>query len=158
MRTITEYTERPDVTEVIVVGDKASVFVREDITEVEKEEGTFYTAVEYSAIVNARGFELTEDFIARLKEAEAEKAAAIVRAKRDKLLEASDKEVLPDRTSSYEAWVEYRQALRDISEQEGFPFDVVFPVAPVSNGTPLADRISDLEDAVIELAEIITEE
>ena len=27
-------------------------------------------------------------------------------------------------------WKEYRQALRDISEQEGFPHDVEWPVDP----------------------------
>lgn len=157
MRTITEFTERPKEKEVIIIDDRASVFIRENITSEETEEGTRYSAVEYSAQVNAKNFELTDEFVSMLILAETDKAAQEIRAKRDKLLAESDKEVMPDRTSNYEAWAEYRQALRDISEQEGFPFDTVFPEKPTNEGAPLANRISDLEDAVVELAEIITE-
>lgn len=32
-------------------------------------------------------------------------------------------------------WAVYRQALRDIPNQPGFPFDIVFPVKPESNDT-----------------------
>ena len=30
------------------------------------------------------------------------------------------------------AWAKYRQALRDLPEQAGFPFEIEFPVAPDS--------------------------
>jgi hypothetical protein len=55
---------------------------------------------------------------------------------RNFLLVDSDKYVLPDRWLMYtEAkqfeWATYRQALRDIPEQEGFPYDVIFPTKPL---------------------------
>jgi len=57
------------------------------------------------------------------------------RAKRDKLLAESDVMVLPDRwaamtTEQQAAWATYRQALRDIPQQEGFPATVVWPTQP----------------------------
>lgn len=58
----------------------------------------------------------------------AEKA---VRAKRQSLLTASDWTQLPDVPLETKAlWATYRQALRDITDQTGFPFDVVWPESP----------------------------
>ena len=58
----------------------------------------------------------------------AEKA---VRAKRATLLAASDWTQLPDvPLETKAAWATNRQALRDITEQDGFPFDVIWPTAP----------------------------
>ena len=55
-------------------------------------------------------------------------ASAIqVRAQRDALLAASDYMALADRIT--DEWRTYRQALRDLPEQDGFP-DVTFPVVP----------------------------
>jgi hypothetical protein len=61
-----------------------------------------------------------------------------IRAERDRLLIASDKEMLVDlwsikTTEQQAAWTVYRQALRDVPEQSGFPTNVTWPVAPVSN-------------------------
>lgn len=75
--------------------------------------------------------------------------AAEVRAKRDNLLQETDPEMCLDRIglevpegSSFTVWIsflkkigdvvtgkmsKYRQALRDIPEQEGFPYNVVWP-------------------------------
>jgi len=53
--------------------------------------------------------------------------ATKVRAERDTLLAASDSMALADRIT--DEWRTYRQALRDLPAQSGFP-DVVFPVAP----------------------------
>ena len=53
--------------------------------------------------------------------------ATQVRAERDALLAASDSMALADRIT--DEWRTYRQALRDLPEQDGFP-DVTFPVAP----------------------------
>lgn len=55
--------------------------------------------------------------------------AANVRSKRDSLLAETDYLALSDNTLSAEM-AAYRQALRDITEQEGFPNDVSFPVKP----------------------------
>lgn len=64
-----------------------------------------------------------------------EQLAAQVRAERDRLLTASDVNVLPDRwaamTPETQAeWSTYRQALRDIPQQPGFPTNVVWPQKP----------------------------
>ena len=46
------------------------------------------------------------------------------------LLEESDIEGLTDRTMSPQ-YREYRQQLRDITDQEGYPRDVIWPVKPI---------------------------
>jgi len=52
-----------------------------------------------------------------------------VRAKRNELLTATDWTQLADAPVDKAAWAAYRQALRDLPEQDGFP-DVDMPVAP----------------------------
>ena len=59
--------------------------------------------------------------------------ASEVRTKRDALLAETDSCCLTDRTPS-EAMIAYRQALRDITEDEGFP-NVTFPEKPNSQGS-----------------------
>ena len=83
---------------------------------------------------------------------DAESAAAFARKIRNKLLEESDKEMSLDRLgltvpsgSTFTVWLSflrnlgdvlsnswatYRQALRDLPQQEGFPFNVTFPEKP----------------------------
>ena len=51
-----------------------------------------------------------------------------VRAQRDALLAASDYMALADRIT--DAWRTYRQALRDVPAQAGFPTNVTWPVEP----------------------------
>lgn len=54
-----------------------------------------------------------------------------VRFKRDTLLSESDWTQLPDVPQSIkDLWQPYRQALRDVPQQPGFPMDVVWPVPP----------------------------
>lgn len=81
-----------------------------------------------------------------------ETAAWLARSIRDRLLKESDKEVALDRLgleapagTAFTAWLDflrklaealvnnwamYRQELRDLPEQEGFPFDIKWPVKP----------------------------
>jgi hypothetical protein len=61
----------------------------------------------------------------RLQRKEAE-----VRQQRNELLSACDWTQLPDSPADHEAWAAYRQALRDVPAQEGFPWDVTWPEAP----------------------------
>ena len=56
-----------------------------------------------------------------------------IRSRRDQLLKESDWRAVSDRQLEPE-WKEYRQALRDISKQEGFPHDVEWPVDPDGKG------------------------
>lgn len=63
----------------------------------------------------------------------AEQLAEQARAKRNRLLTASDYYLMPDYPSTaegVEAVKAYRQALRDITKQEGFPTEVVWPDVP----------------------------
>tara|TARA_B100001057_G_scaffold450364_2_gene492363 strand:- start:200 stop:475 length:276 start_codon:yes stop_codon:yes gene_type:complete len=52
-----------------------------------------------------------------------------VRSQRDKLLESSDEMALADRIT--DEWRTYRQALRDLPAQDGFPTNVTWPFKPV---------------------------
>ena len=80
-----------------------------------------------------------------------EDAAAFARKIRNKLLDETDKQMSLDRlgldtssvlkfiaslTSVFNgAWATYRQKLRDISKQEGFPLNITFPVSPDNEET-----------------------
>jgi len=59
-----------------------------------------------------------------------EKAAEDVRNQRDKLIADTDWMALSDSTLT-PAWAAYRQALRDVTAQAGFPHTVDWPVKPV---------------------------
>jgi hypothetical protein len=54
--------------------------------------------------------------------------ATKVRAQRDELLAASDNMALADRIT--DEWRTYRQALRDVPAQAGFPTNVTWPTEP----------------------------
>jgi hypothetical protein len=56
--------------------------------------------------------------------------SANARKRRNKLLSASDWTQVADAPVDKAAWATYRQALRDISAQEGFPATVVWPTQP----------------------------
>lgn len=56
--------------------------------------------------------------------------ATSVRKQRDAFLAQSDWTLLPDAPVNAATWADYRQALRDVPTQPGFPFDVVWPVKP----------------------------
>lgn len=97
-----------------------------------------------------------EDYLALAKEMDYQAEASKIREKRNELLADSDKFLLLDRlgiqlpseitavtllTSVKDFfdnlkevlngdWAEYRQKLRDLTKQEGFPYDVEFPKTP----------------------------
>ena len=52
------------------------------------------------------------------------------REARDILLIQSDWTQVADAPVDQAAWAAYRQALRDVPEQEGFPESVIWPVRP----------------------------
>jgi hypothetical protein len=56
--------------------------------------------------------------------------ARTVRKQRASLLAACDWTQLPDAPVDKAAWATYRQALRDITEQDGFPLTVEWPSLP----------------------------
>lgn len=53
-----------------------------------------------------------------------------VRRQRDALLKKSDWTQVSDSPVDKEAWATYRQALRDISSQKGFPDNINWPAQP----------------------------
>lgn len=97
-----------------------------------------------------------EQWIEAAKQEEIRKLSEAVRAKRDKLLTETDKEFALDRVNltipekvtastmlnvikdifselgavCNGSMARYRQALRDIPQQEGFPYDVKYPIKP----------------------------
>ena len=97
-----------------------------------------------------------ESWLKFAKDCEYEKLAAEVRIKRDELLKESDAEMCLDRMglempegTSFTSWInflktlgkaisgniaKYRQALRDIPEQPGFPYEVTLPTKEESEG------------------------
>jgi len=69
-----------------------------------------------------------------LKDADAQPSPDLIsakhyRAERDMRLRETDWMALSDNTMT-PAWASYRQALRDITEQAGFPYSVVWPTKP----------------------------
>lgn len=56
--------------------------------------------------------------------------ATAMRAQRDKLLAETDWTQVADAPVDQAAWATYRQALRDVPAQAGFPWDVTWPTKP----------------------------
>lgn len=69
---------------------------------------------------------LTPEEIQALTNAQAD----AVRSQRDEELQKSDWTQLPDVPTDKVVWADYRQQLRDVTSQSGFPWDVVWPVPP----------------------------
>lgn len=114
------------------------------------------------AMAQLQKSELTETLQAAYERAcadeNAQDAAAYARKLRDRLLAESDSEMSIDRLgltapggSTFTVWLSflrklgdvltgswanYRKALRDLPEQEGFPFNITFPERPDSGNTP----------------------
>ena len=57
-----------------------------------------------------------------------ESLASAARAKRDAMIKETDFYMLPDYPNAPQGITEYRQALRDITEQPGFPHSIQWPV------------------------------
>ena len=66
-----------------------------------------------------------DDLAARLAQ-----QAAAVRASRTQMLKDSDWTQIADSTANKPAWAAYRQALRDVPAQVGFPQSVTWPQEP----------------------------
>lgn len=115
-------------------------------------ESIYKRLAQAEAMANAQKAELMETLRAAYERAcadeNAEEAAELARKIRNKMLDNSDKEMSLDRlgldTSSATKfiaslatiftgkWAKYRQLLRDLPEQAGFPFNIEFPTPPDS--------------------------
>jgi len=90
-----------------------------------EEDGIVYTV----SVVDKTAEEIAADLNSK---------AAQIRSQRNQLLTASDWTQVLDAPIDRTAWAAYRQALRDITSQEGFPASVQWPndpnyVSPVGN-------------------------
>ena len=74
--------------------------------------------------------EMVEQGIAIAPYVEPAPTAEEVRAQRDKLLADTDWTQVADAPVDQAAWATYRQALRDIPQQAGFPENVTWPEEP----------------------------
>jgi len=63
-------------------------------------------------------------------ERQLEQEADEARTQRDALLSQSDWTQVPDAPVDQAAWAEYRQALRDVPQQAGFPTEITWPQIP----------------------------
>ena len=91
----------------------------------------------YTKVINGVRVALTEiEIVARqAKEAlvasqEPERLASQIRQERNTLLSDCDWTQVSDAPVNQAAWQTYRQALRDITAQEGFPYSVIWPTKP----------------------------
>lgn len=158
MRIKTELSERPPVFTVSREGQKAVIIFYTDVQEVQREEGTAFEAVSWTMEVpwtdnlEARITAATEGWFALAQQQATDIAAAAVRAIRDQLLKDSDAAMALDRLglvvpsgSTFSSWLSflkglgdvlsnrvaiYRQALRDLPNQPGFPFEIDWPEKP----------------------------
>jgi hypothetical protein len=67
---------------------------------------------------------------AAYKTAKDAEQAKNVRTSRNDLLTKSDWTQIADSTADKPVWATYRQALRDVTAQDGFPWNVAWPEAP----------------------------
>jgi hypothetical protein len=66
----------------------------------------------------------------RLQELPEQQASDNIRAERNRRLAGCDWSQLSDAPVDTAAWVTYRQALRDLPSQEGFPYNITWPTKP----------------------------
>ena len=87
--------------------------------------GWQYTTYEMVTALPAGGISTNPDaWAALVRQHDYDAAAAAVRAERGKLIDATDWTMLTDAKTVKADWKTYRQALRDVPEQAGFPYAV----------------------------------
>lgn len=120
---------------------KCDIIFYDNIEEITENEETKYSYDTYRITVNARANleQLLENeteykkWLEIAKNTEYSKLAEGIRLKRDKLLTETDWTQVTDSVLSKEKqkeYKEYRQKLRDITDQEEFPYNVEFPSIP----------------------------
>jgi hypothetical protein len=73
---------------------------------------------------------VVEDILVAEPDPEPVAPEILVRAKRDNLLSTSDWTQVDDSPVDKSAWATYRQALRDVPSQAGFPNTITWPTKP----------------------------
>lgn len=80
-------------------------------------------------VINGTEIALSEEEISSYNAEEAALQSDLIRNQRNTLLSQSDVFALADRIT--DEWKTYRQALRDVPSQAGFPTNVTWPTKPV---------------------------
>ena len=80
-------------------------------------------------VINGTKIALSEEEISSYNAEEAALQSDLIRNQRNTLLSQSDVFALADRIT--DEWKTYRQALRDVPSQAGFPTNVTWPTKPV---------------------------
>lgn len=93
-------------------------------TQVATQTGCVYTGTRWETVWAVRD-KTTEEV-----QAEIDAQAKAVRTDRNKRLAACDWTQLADSAADKAAWATYRQALRDVPSQTGFPWNVTWPDTP----------------------------
>ena len=109
----------------------------ENVREIEMQEGRkgwqwdeYTIPVTYRAELEDRIRKDTASWLSTAKEYEKKTLATQIREKRNELLAKCDFAVLQDAPTDKEVWSAYRQALRDVPEQPGFPYTIEWPKWP----------------------------
>ena len=96
---------------------------------VEQIDGKWYTKYVLGPIFTDGETTAAEQEAAYKAIKDAEQASAVRKTRGDKLAQ-SDWTQVADAPVDKEAWATYRQALRDITTQTGFPWEITWPDAP----------------------------
>ena len=136
----TYYSEQPQSYSILKVGNNATIIFTTNITSYENSEGstawkadTYELSAKYNDNLDSRIRDNYEEWLNKAKNDDKTQTATMVRAQRDKLLMSSDYIMCADSPFTAEqknAWMAYRQNLRDIPEQTGFPYDINWPEKP----------------------------
>ena len=136
MRQKTNYTECPSAFSVERIGERSALVIfAENATEVKNGENAAWEADAYELVTAWTPTLYTRieadytAWIEHAKDLDYDKVAVEVRKKRDELISATDYLMAADYpiTAERRTLIEaYRQALRDVPEQVGFPYDVAW--------------------------------
>jgi hypothetical protein len=116
--------------DVVFEGPQASggtVYQYSQAAGVEQLDGKWYTKYILGPVFTGGTAAADEAAYKAMKDAEQAKA---VREQRTQKLSDSDWTQIADSTADKTAWATYRQALRDITSQAGFPWTITWPDAP----------------------------
>ena len=125
--------------DVIFEGPQATggtVYQYSQASGIEQVDGKWYTKHVLGPIFTDRAATETEPAMTAVEQETAYKAAKdaeqakSIRNSRTQMLKDSDWTQIADSTADKTAWATYRQALRDITAQAGFPWTITWPDAP----------------------------
>lgn len=106
------------------------LFIDAEYSQVEANIGMGESAVACTVCGAPSEFEVVAGQVVRRVETP-QQLAQKATMQRNQLLAASDWTQLPDvPLETKEAWATYRQALRDITDQPGYPLDIAWPTPP----------------------------